>query len=214
LVSVVGFKPEVDPITGDYWYVDFPIGSGPSYWPYVRCGLIRWQPHAIEHQELSTPVEAWGNIPPTRIAEVRFMDGGNEDNGSVELAFFGVGFSEANLGPRFPADAGSTIRPLLNVRLVRREEGGGWAPSTDPRLGEEISQYAVRPQMAGSEAHWTITIELPFKRTTVQFGLLIEEYAQMPELASVANLSVDPKLVEQLRYACVLDFMTGAAEVV
>jgi|GEM_PF-5327510 len=212
LVSVVGFKPSVDPATGEYWYVDFPIATGPSYWPYVRCGLLRWQPHAIEHHELSTPVVAWGNIPPRRIAEVRFLDGGIDESDGVELTFSGVGFTEANLGPRFPADAGGTIRPLLNVRLVRREEGGGWAPATDPRLGEEISQYDLSPQIANSEARWTTTIQLPFKRSSVPFGLLIEEYAQMPELTSAANTSADPKLVEQLRYACVLDFATGEAK--
>ena len=34
----------------------------------------------------------------------------------------------------------------------------------------------------------------------------------MPELASAADPSVDPKLAEQLRYDCVLDFKTGTVE--
>jgi hypothetical protein len=211
LVSVVGFKPAVDPFTADYWYVDLPIATGPSYWPYIRCGLIRWQPHAIDRHELSTPIEAWGNIPPTRVAEVRFIDG-EAGGDSVELAFSGVGFTEINLGPRFPADAGGAIRPLLNVRLVRREQGGGWAPATDPKMGVGIFQNDLRPQMAGSNARWMVKFQLPFKRTAIAFGLLVEEYAQMPELASAENLSVDPNLVQQLRYACVFDLMTGAAE--
>ncbi|MGY5802423.1 hypothetical protein ACXHMN_13930 [Rhizobium sp. LEGMi12c] len=214
LVSVVGFKPAVDPTSGDYWYVDLPIATGPSYWPYVRCGLIRWQPHAIDRHELSTPIEAWGNIPPTRVAEVRFIDDGHEGGDSVELVFSGIGFIEVNLGPRFPPDAGKTIRPLLNVRLVRREEGGGWAPSTDPKTGEGVFQNDIRPQMIGDEGRWIVNFQLPFKRTAMQFGLLVEEYAQMPELASAADPSVDPKLVDQLRYACVLDFMTGVAETI
>jgi hypothetical protein len=56
-VAVVGHKPEFDPLR-KLWYCDIQIDAGPSYFPFVKMALARYQPDSIPGQHLSAVVMA------------------------------------------------------------------------------------------------------------------------------------------------------------
>jgi hypothetical protein len=146
--------PELDPERGDHWLCDVPIVAGPSHWTFVRLSLVRWQPHAINDHELSTPVVTWVQIPATRRAEVTFEHAENEMADRLvtlrmtglgfELRMTGLGFDQEEFGPLFVTDLASLpMKPLIDVRLVRASDldakapgvTAAWIPVIDPETG-------------------------------------------------------------------------------
>ena len=51
-VSVVGYQPEFD-LERKLWFADIELDIGPSYTPFVRLALVRFQPDSVEHAEIS-----------------------------------------------------------------------------------------------------------------------------------------------------------------
>jgi hypothetical protein len=69
-VAVVGHKPEYD-YDRQVWYCDIDIDAGTSYFPFVRFGLARYQPHSIDDCHLSRVVTPeWAQLPAERTATV------------------------------------------------------------------------------------------------------------------------------------------------
>lgn len=56
-VTVVGHPPQYDSAR-QLWFCDLQLDAGDSYFPFVRLGLCRYQPHAIPGAEISRVVPA------------------------------------------------------------------------------------------------------------------------------------------------------------
>ena len=84
-VALLTSEPRFD-IGEELWFVDFELRAEHLYDPYLRLGLVRYQPHAredavpIEGEEpvrlrVSSPVTASARVLPSRAAEVTWRKG-------------------------------------------------------------------------------------------------------------------------------------------
>lgn len=173
-VHVLGFEPRIDPVDGPY--CDIAADVGTAYAPFVRLGLVRYQPHAVAGLELSRPVSKTAQILPWRVGNVRIRR-----QRQVEVTLRGPGYSGRRVSGLDEDPRGST---LLNVRLMRAVSRVGQARSRDfpptwrPVLDENgapIEIIAQPPQAVDGQAVWTCAVTLPRSRRRVHYGLAIEE---------------------------------------
>jgi hypothetical protein len=69
-VNVVGFMPQFDDARG-LWYADLTVNLGPTYSPFIRLALVRYQPHALDDARISRVVLAgFSQLTPDRSATV------------------------------------------------------------------------------------------------------------------------------------------------
>ncbi|TPJ77212.1 hypothetical protein [Mesorhizobium sp. B2-6-2] len=61
MVSLVTYMPRFDP-DFEHWYVDIDLDTGHARDPFVRLGLVRFQPHAQRDLQLSSPVAEWVQV--------------------------------------------------------------------------------------------------------------------------------------------------------
>ena len=75
-VSLVTYEPRFD-IETEQWYVDIAIEHPFEAQPFVRLGLVRFQPHAPKDLQVSFPVTQWVQLMPRRDVSVTnvFRDG-------------------------------------------------------------------------------------------------------------------------------------------
>jgi hypothetical protein len=74
MVSVVGYKPQYNR-ERRLWYVDAAIDPGPTFWPFVRLAVCRYQPDSIAGCHLSPPVRChYVQLTPERITSVSRTD--------------------------------------------------------------------------------------------------------------------------------------------
>jgi hypothetical protein len=55
ILSLAGYQPRYDP-ERDAWYCDLEFATGTAYFPFVRLGLVRYQPHSLPGCEVSPVV--------------------------------------------------------------------------------------------------------------------------------------------------------------
>jgi hypothetical protein len=177
-VSVLGYKPKLDPNEG-LWFADVTIDHGAAYYPFVQLSMARYQPNAIENYELSEPVTRTVQIPAQR-------DGRITRQGYKELILelHGVGYRRTNTGGH-DTDEPLTDVPLLSWHLMKAvaednvpsDSSGGvrWERVLD-RAGKPVEQLRLRPIQKGAEVWWVSTIQLPEVYYLEDYGLLIEEF--------------------------------------
>jgi len=61
LVSLLTYAPRFD-VDMEQWYVDVEIDPGVAPDPFLRLGLVRFQPHANRRLQVSQPVHEWVQI--------------------------------------------------------------------------------------------------------------------------------------------------------
>jgi hypothetical protein len=69
-VALLAYRPKFD-IAEEQWYVDVALEHPREAEPFVRLGLVRFQPHAPEHLQVSYPVVQWTQLLPRRTVDVR-----------------------------------------------------------------------------------------------------------------------------------------------
>jgi hypothetical protein len=170
LVDVVGHEVGFD-TDHQLWYCDIEINTSAlpptgaptpffSYWPFVRLGLVRYQPASLRGVEVSRVVQAdFVQIAPNRLATLTFPS-----PTEVRVTVAGVGYVT---GP---------VQGLGPVTATVEEEIPG---VTDPDLkwvAVAKSTVTLVPKMAtGEEVTWTAVLLLPAIRGSRPFRIRIEE---------------------------------------
>jgi hypothetical protein len=73
-VTVVGYRPQFNRERG-LWYVDMALDPGPTFWPFVRLAVCRFQPESIAGCHLSPPVRCdYVQLTPERTTSVSRTD--------------------------------------------------------------------------------------------------------------------------------------------
>ncbi len=74
MADVAGHQVTFDPVHG-LWFADIEVavgtgtGTSPSYWPFVRLGLARYQPSSLPGAEVSTVAQTdFAQLAPDRVA--------------------------------------------------------------------------------------------------------------------------------------------------
>jgi len=173
LVSLLTYAPRFD-VESETWYIDVEIDPGTAPDPFLRLGLVRYQPHANRRIQVSYPVSEWIQVVGY-CREVTLEREGETVTVAVKGPVLAKNISEAPL---------TTIRASLIERRVSEYGIAYERPARtliDGKLGEPIEQvsYANAPS---DELIWTGAFDLPNKDDsddTVSYAIFIEECYRM-----------------------------------
>jgi hypothetical protein len=155
-VSILAFKPLLDPIRGE-WYCDIEVDANLAYTAMVRLGLAAYQPNSIAGQELSLPIalEPYPLQPRWDVTIRRTAD-------AMEISVAGAAYTERAPGVS-GLPGGDTLEiaeriraraqaPNLQFRLCYADTGvqvvDDGRPVIDIRLAPDASN-AGRPVWVG-----------------------------------------------------------------
>ena len=110
-VSLLVFRPKFD-VFEEQWYVDVAIEHDREAEPFLRLGLVRYQPHAPADLQVSYPVTQWTQLLPTRTVEVR------RSKTEVALKVEGLATSPSP-SVKLGADDERPAVPKMIARIVR-----------------------------------------------------------------------------------------------
>ena len=78
-VSLLTFDPYFD-IDREEWFIDVPMHLARATDPFIRFGLVRYQPQSIRGElKVSAPVRVWSQLPPHRHVSVTYDRLGKSD---------------------------------------------------------------------------------------------------------------------------------------
>lgn len=197
-VSVVGFEPELDPVRGE-WNCRFSIDPDQSFAPFLRLTLVRWQPNAVDGEELSTPVTTWMRLLPSRTATVLVPA-----DDRVEVTVRGQGYHRKFVPAG--ADAGAYNRPHLQVTVCQLV-GGSWRAVRDPQTRDVMRMEAAAGDEEG-QIVWSADLRLPSSRHAARYGVFLAEYGWMD--GDDGDTERHRVKVDQI-YSCLIDLESGAA---
>lgn len=168
--ALLTFLPRFD-VDQECWYCDLDIDPKGASYPFVRLGLVRYQPLAPAELQVSLPVVEWAQIPPSRTAA---LSRSTHDQRAVVLEVRGLGARLARQAA--PESVFTWIEePALKVTLCwRYADGreeiaqlGEWKPrhANDARPADLHSQHehysanAAFDFIPRSQAEWEEYLE-------------------------------------------------------
>ncbi|MGE8131651.1 hypothetical protein ACQKQD_32325 [Methylobacterium sp. NPDC080182] len=158
-VALLTFRPRFD-ADEETWFVNIPIDTFGVPEPFVRLGLVRYQPFAAPDLQLSDPVVEWAQVRPGRhvVAEVS-----QTERNVVSVTVTGAGA----LRSATEADGHDPTRlswwrqrPLMRIRLLRRSVDGTETPALLAESGpygrqEGRSPWAECSYIPATQDEWT-----------------------------------------------------------
>jgi hypothetical protein len=182
-VVVVGYKPQYN-LDRKLWYVDVALDPGPTFWPFVRLAVCRYQPDSIPGCHLSAPVRChYVQLTPERTTSVS-----RTDNRHVRVVVSGpIGVRTFPERGRQPADAFAEAvgaNRQVVAKLQRRD------PAIPTDLGWKTvaaTQLAIRGRGRNEyEAAWVGELDagtvIPLKRpgANPNWRVAVEEWELLP----------------------------------
>lgn len=173
-VSVAGYAPEYDPVRR-LWYADIRMTAGPSYAPFVRLALARYQPSSVQDAELSSVVRAdFAQYAPDRVASVTTNPtaAGAKIHVRVEGRTFdasGVTIADHDFWGK---DSGHTGAAEIEAVLQRRDPALGG----DPHLGWETVSVTLLGDDKNNPRTWEGDVLLGQPLGSGTFRILLQEY--------------------------------------
>jgi hypothetical protein len=161
-------------IAQELWYADIAIDALDVDSPFMRLGLVRYQPHAPRKLQVSEPVVEWIQILPERtvtaVADYRGTD---------------VVFTIKTKGPASKRgvnenrpQASPAQRPLVRMMLLRRTVDADEAASSE--IVRESFEASSEPVPGGLE--WTQEFKLPaeeFHKPGISWSIFVEEVERL-----------------------------------
>jgi hypothetical protein len=173
LVSLLTYAPRFE-VDSQTWYVDVEIDPGTAPDPFLRLGLVRFQPHANRRIQVSYPVAEWIQV----VGYCRDVTIERDDNTvtvNVKGPVLADNTSEAPL---------AIIRASLIERRIS-EYGVAYErparPVTDGKLGDPIEQVSYANAQS-DDLIWQGIFSLPAKDDSddkVTYAIYIEECYRM-----------------------------------
>lgn len=162
--SLLTFVPRFD-VDHENWFCDVELKVGTAPEPFIRLGLVRYQPFAPAALRVSEPIVEWAQVPQDRLAVVS-IDTKNPK--LVEVVVSGTGSTHGVRPPNGydPARVESlTQRPMMKVTMMKRRSDGVCdvarldSQSAVSRSG--YSQRAERVWVPLTQAEWEQRLMLP-----------------------------------------------------
>jgi len=185
LVRVVGHAVEWDD-ERKLWFADVQIDLGPTYFPFVRLALARFQPDSIADAYLSRVTLAdVTQIAPDRKVTItptpgdpdRFaitVEGLTYRSGAWRAgAFEVVPQLDVELSP--VNEPGALVRVSVQERIPGTRDDSGWRNTDEPIGIEATSAILWNSDPAPGTPLWTGNVALPHGRAPGRFRVLIAE---------------------------------------
>jgi hypothetical protein len=173
LVSLLTYAPRFD-VESETWYIDVEIDPGTAPDPFLRLGLVRYQPHANRRVQISYPVAEWIQVV-SYCRDVKLERDDETVIVTVKGPVLAKTTSEAPL---------TIIRASLIERRVSEYGVAYERPArnvVDGKLGEPIEQVSYANAQS-DELIWQGAFDLPAKDDsddTVSYAIFIEECYRM-----------------------------------
>ena len=191
LFTAVGHAVAFDPVR-QLWFCDIEIDAGPSYFPFVRMALARFQPNSVKDAHLSKTVLAdYVQLAPERtVTLVTNPDDPDRLNISVAgRTFLGT------TGPIPAPTLGGVVEVSIDRRVTGTSDDLGWTPVTDPSF-----QVIPDPGQPTEPLLWSGQVVLGSgPRAPGQFRILIKEFESLA--ADAPSQSPPFQLVNRLVFA-------------
>ena len=172
LVTVVGHTPQFDVARG-LWYCDLQVDAGLSYFPFVRLGLCRYQPHSIANAHISRVVRAdYAQLVADRSCSL--TKSGSTAHVSVRgpAGYGDIAKNMAGADPSGPIAMNASRH--VTAQVERLAEGAdpdlGWRP-----VGDEIF-LAVGTAQGLGDVRWTGDVPVPTKPSGTQQRIAVCEF--------------------------------------
>ena len=113
-VSLLAYTPKFD-VDAEEWYVDinFVLDKAPD--PFVRFGLVRFQPHAPKYLQVSAPIVEWVQPLPERKLTV-YLNPHSANLLNIEVT--GLATTEAQIDPSLGGTNNSELQvPQMKIAL-------------------------------------------------------------------------------------------------
>jgi hypothetical protein len=164
-VAVAGHAVEYD-AERRLWYSDIEMDAGPSYFPFVRLALARYQPISVDNAHLSRVILAdFAQLAPDRTAAVVFD---RHDLRKVHVSVAGDVYAAAG------AAVSRREEVEANVELQSAEAKGdvGWIPVPE-------STVKLKAKAFGNTIVWSEELRLPKAPGLQPFRVVVREYELM-----------------------------------
>lgn len=174
VVSVVGYVPEFDN-DRKLWFADIQMTAGPSYMPFVRLALARFQPKSIEKAELSRIVRAeFAQYAPDRVASVTTNPSGT--GAKIHILVSGRTYEASSVTATnrdfWGKDSNRTGSAEIEVLLQKRDPALG----SDPHLGWEMISTTLLGDDKKNPRTWEGDVLLNEPLGSGTFRVLLQEY--------------------------------------
>jgi hypothetical protein len=152
-VSLITYAPRFDP-EQESWFVDININPCGAIYPFLRLGLVRFQPHAPPGLQVSEPAVEWAQIMPERKvrATARYTDK-TKKRIVVSAIVEGPASGSATVNSQLVAQA-----PRMNFSMLRRSPAQDDEPS-----GSEVVYLGPKspaPQCEKACMNWAADFEI------------------------------------------------------
>jgi hypothetical protein len=150
-VGLITYVPRFD-AEAEEWFVEVELAQTRLPWPFLRMGLVRYQPATAPALQVSRPSVAWIQVPPRRTLHVE------ERPDRIEARLEGVAPAERpGLGggdPNSPLAEGDELiaRPCATFRLVEEWTDAAGLLHRIPLEDESKGRVAARYD--GGLAYW------------------------------------------------------------
>ncbi|WP_017965252.1 hypothetical protein [Rhizobium leguminosarum] len=186
LVSLITYAPRFD-VDMEQWYVDVEIDPGVGPDPFLRLGLVRFQPHANRRMQVSFPTAEWTQIP------------GFKRRVSIEVDDKGKTVTLHSDVPQLARTRKDTPRTILRASLIERHETESGLIAeritrrSDPDGGGAVPYVIVVPADPVASDSVLATFKLPDvpPERKVSFAVLLEEAYVMPKASFEDEPRVD-----------------------
>jgi hypothetical protein len=171
-VALLTFEPYFD-IDAEEWFVDVAMDAARATDPFIRLGLVRYQPSAISDDlKVSTPVRVWTQLPPQRTLRLRHQPA---SNGDIVLQAVVRGQASDGIKP-LPTDAQSLLddpeardvwdrlqRSKMLLNLVHETEDDNFGRRQTNLFPNEAICFN-KGNIVDGEMEWSIARTVPISR--------------------------------------------------
>lgn len=170
-VALLTYRPRFD-VDAEHWYFDVDLDPAANVDPFVRLGLVRYQPNAPRHLRVSEPVVEWAQLLPLRSVEVHLLPRNRNGAFPVQVivsgpAWTGVGRPASQEPSRTQAaDADVRNGPLMDVAVYVRDPDGIeqpaplWQPTGGDQEGVGSPRRVLPRSGTAAGVVWDTTFEL------------------------------------------------------
>lgn len=186
--ALATYVPRFD-VETEKWFVDLDFYIGEMVEPFVRLGLVRYQPHALDELRVSAPVTAWAQILPRRSVKVMASDQG-QGWIAIDVRVDGPGL--APLDDNISANA-ERRHPGMRIRIVERLQtvAGMFEERTTRCVGPNFETDVEADRVITGSRDATFLIvpsggpDRPLGRpvTKRQLAVLVEEFEDLQSTA-------------------------------
>lgn len=192
------------------WYCDVVIDAGPSYFPFVRLALARYQPCSVAGTELSRVIVA----DCVQTAPDRLLWTSADPNNP-----FGVRVSLSGVAPRFNGNIACPNRVIVRVEVcMPGADAPVWVPVDAPwtalsemQVSKTVAVWSgevLLPQVRGSQRYRLVVEEYEFLNTDPDRGLVNNNAMQLRSMVNIGKSAVWPRIV----YSDIVELDASPAE--